>query len=90
MSTPRWTDLTYTEGFDLGQQDFAEGKPRRTKRPRNSNGSAGRFGYSDGYTDAWEKAMDTLDHIPGPSIVYVERDPKADHDHVYSTPPKRI
>jgi hypothetical protein len=23
------------------------------------------------------------DHEPGPNLVYVDRDPKADHDHIY-------
>ena len=50
------TDLTYTEGFDLGLRDATEGKPRRVTAPRTANGSAGRFGYSDGYTDGSQRA----------------------------------
>ena len=29
-----------------------------------------------------------FDHMPGPSIVFVQRDPEADHDHVYEKPPE--
>lgn len=50
-------DLTYSEAYDLGGRDFQEGQKRLTTRPRNANASMGRFGYSDGYDDAKERAI---------------------------------
>jgi hypothetical protein len=33
---------------------------------------------------AWPRPHNReADHVPGPNLVYVERDPKADHDHIY-------
>lgn len=57
----KWADLTYVEGYDLAQKEFAEGIARRIKRPRRADGAPGRFGYSDGYTDAWNRVLSSGD-----------------------------
>lgn len=47
------------------------------------------LGWQRGDPACKEDGLARFDHEPGPSIVYVQPDPDADHDHVYEKPPKR-
>lgn len=49
----------FTEAYDLGAEDFFEGRARRVPDPRNANASDGRRGYAAGYRDAEQHRRDS-------------------------------